>query len=210
MRRPKQFSGLSFPSMKKCSECSRMSECEDTGLSSFAEKLILWDCESFYFTFRRLEEMEKRPVFDGNLEKHIREMRQYEASHRNIPDLTSPLIVNGTLATELALKFLIFKENGAFDCIHDLKMLYENLPEAHKTILTDRLCSQAHQSPETLEFQLTNIAKDFETFRYSFEQQYLGYSNFLLDFIHIVCDYALSFKPEYQDKEENFETEDEQ
>ncbi|MBC5747243.1 hypothetical protein H8Z78_05155 [Dysosmobacter sp. NSJ-60] len=210
MRRPKQFSGLSFLPMKKCSGCSRLDECKGTDLSPFAAKLILWDCESFYFTFKQLEEMEKRPVFDGNLAKHIREMRQYEASHRNIPDLTSPLIVNGTLATELALKFLIYKENGTFDCIHDLKMLYEYLPEPHKTILTDCLCSQAYQSPETLEFQLTNIAKDFETFRYSFEQQYLGYSNFLLDFIRIVCDYALSFKPEYQDKEDDFETEGDQ
>lgn len=206
MGKRKQFTGVPFQLTKKCLECSYSHECQNADTSSFTAKLILLDCEAFYFTFKYLEEIEMRPVFNGNLDEYAEAARQYNETHRLLPDLTPPFVTNGTLATELALKFLIFKENGAFDCIHNLKKLYEKLPEPHKTVLTDRICCQAHQNLQTLDFQLTNIANLFEDFRYCFGKSTLGFSGFLIDFIHIVCNYALSFKSEYEDE---YETEEE-
>ena len=114
----------------------------------------------------------------------------------------SPYIVNGALAAELALKFLIFKENGEFECIHNLQRLFEQLPDCHKTILSNTICEQAHQNEETLNWSLSNIANLFEDFRYSFGKEYLGFSDFFNIFVHIVCDYAIAHKPVYDDSEE--------
>ena len=207
MGKRKQFTGVPFQPMKKCLECSRLNECQNSDSSSFTAKEILIDCEAFYFAFKCLEEIEKRPVLNGNLGEYTETVRGYNEMHKSLPNLTPPFVANGTLAAELALKFLIFKETAAFDCIHNLKKLYEQLPEQHKTVLTDRICSQSHQNIQSLDFQLTNIANHFEDFRYFFGKSALGFSGFLMDFIHIVCDYALSFKPEYKDE---CETEEEQ
>ena len=53
------------------------------------------------------------------------------------------------MAAELALKFLIFKEQGAYECIHNLQRLFEQLPDCHKDALTEILYKQAHQNEET-------------------------------------------------------------
>ena len=46
------------------------------------------------------------------------------------------------------------------------------------------------------EQKLSNL---FEDFRYFYEHSALGYSNFWNDFVHIVCDYALSFQSECEE-----------
>lgn len=99
--------------------------------------------------------------------------------------------MNGVLAAELALKFLIFKEMGSYECIHNLQRLFEQLPYCHKNALTETIYEQAHQNEETLKFNLANISNLFEDFRYSFGKEQLGYTNFFNEFVHIVCEYAI-------------------
>ena len=162
-------------------------------------KEIVVDCEGFYYIFKELEKFEKYPAFDGNIEKHTEEMLAYEKTHDGLPYLTPPLIVNGALAAELALKFLSFKENSEFECTHNLQRLFELLPDCHKTILTEIICKQAHQNEDTLKLNLSNIKNLFEDMRYFFSKESVGYSGFFYDFVHIVCDYAIGQKPEDED-----------
>lgn len=96
-------------------------------------------------------------------------------------------------------KFLIFKEKGEYECGHHLLSLFNQLTEPHRTVLTERICKEAHQNETTLTENLNNISNLFEDFRYFYEHEILGYSNFLNDFIHIVCDYAISMKSEYEE-----------
>ena len=100
-------------------------------------------------------------------------------------------MVNGVLAAELAMKALILENTGSFDCIHDLKILFEALPEPHKTALTKRIKEGAHQNDATLILNLEVIKDFFVEWRYFFEKEALGYSGFLLSFVHIVCDYVI-------------------
>ena len=78
-----------------------------------------------------------------------------------------------------------------------LKKLYEQLPEPHKTRLTNRIFAEAHQNSQTLDMNLSNISNLFEDYRYFFSKASVGFSGFFNDFIHIICNYALSFKSEY-------------
>lgn len=209
MSKRRVFTGIPFQPMQKCLKCEHISQCQSND-NTFTESEILIDCEAFYYVFKYLENIEKRPILDGDIDEFTKAVQSYEEKHKAFPFLTPPLVANGTLAVELALKFLIFKGAGAFDCTHNLKELYGQLPEPHKSTLTNLICTQAHQNSQTLDSCLTNIANLFEEFRYFFEKHTLGFTGFLMEFIHIVCDYALSFKPEYQDKEDDFETEGDQ
>ena len=102
------------------------------------------------------------------------------------------MVTNGVLAAELALKALTLKETGTFDCIHDLDKLFYALPEEHKTALSARIKEESHQNDATLKTNLKIIGDFFQKWRYFFQHESIGYSNFLLEFIHIVCDYALT------------------
>lgn len=197
-KRPKKFTGVPFTPKEKCRNCEHLERCR-IGRNSLTTKEIVIYCEGFYYIFKKKEEFERRPMFDGNVEKYREETFAYEKKHEGVPLLTSPLIVNGALAAELALKFLIFKENDEFECIHNLQLLFEQLPDCHKNPLTEMIYKQAHQNEESLNFNLHNISNLFEVFRYPFERDVVGYSNFFNEFVHIVCDYAISQKPPDED-----------
>ena len=97
---------------------------------------MVLEWESFYYFFKQLEECEKLPTLSENKDKNIEAIDDYIKRREGIPTLTSPLVVNGALAVELALKFLIFKEMGSYECIHNLKCLFEQMPGCHKNALT--------------------------------------------------------------------------
>lgn len=202
MGNPRKFCGTTFTLKKKCEHCPKKDDCIKGDKVSTAKEILI-DCEAFYYVFKELEKFETYPRLDGDVEKHKQDMIEYEEKHKGVPMLTPPLIANGTLAAELALKFLVFKENGEYECGHHLQFLFNQLTEPHKTVLIERICNEAHQNETTLTENLNNISKLFEDFRYFYEHEILGYSNFLNDFIHIVCDYAISLKPEFE--EENYE-----
>ena len=98
----------------------------------FTAKEILIDCEAFYYVFKKLEEFDTYPRLDDDVEKHKQDMIEYEEKHKGVPMLTPPLIANGTLAVELALKFLIFKEKDEYECGHHLHFLFNQLSESFR------------------------------------------------------------------------------
>lgn len=172
----------------RCRNCDKRDNCE------FLEKIqqapfdsfgVVLDCKSFYYTFCELEKTKEsyRHSIDSN------DVNDEGISTK--PFLDPALVVNGVLAAELALKALILEETGLFDCIHDLEKLFNALPEPHKTALTDRLKAGAHQNDATLCANLRIIKDFFVEWRYFFVKEALGYSGFLLSFVHIVCDYVI-------------------
>lgn len=190
-----------FDSWDKCKTCEKKDNCNIIN-KNLTFKIILMGCEGFYYIFKELEKFIHFPTLTGDTEKDKQEILEYEKKHENIPNLNSQMVVNGTLAAELALKSLIFKEKKEFECIHNLKKLFYQLPEPHKSILTDKIYQEAHQNADTMAFSLSNISNLFEKHRYAFEYSSVGYTNFLNVFIHIVCDYAISLKP--KDDAEDF------
>ena len=173
-----------------CQDCVKKPECDflkHLYQNPFDASGVLLDCKAFYIVFCELEKRCRIPF--GDTEK----MKQYheESDAGERPFLTPAMVTNGVLAAELALKALTLKETGTFDCIHDLHNLFYALPEEHKTILTSLIKEQSHQNDVTLKSNLKRIKDFFPQWRYFFEKEYIGYGNFLTEFIHIVCDYAL-------------------
>lgn len=195
MGRTRKFRGRITTLWHKCENCEKRESCMKAD-KDFTAKEILIDCEGFYYVFKKLELFEAYPRLDGNVEKHKQDIAEYEERHKGIPFLTPPLVANGTLAAELALKYLVFKEKGEYECSHQLQFLFNQLVEPHKTVLIERICKEAQQNETTLTENLNNISNLFEDFRYFYEHGTLGYSNFWNSFVHAVCDYALSFRSE--------------
>ena len=200
MSRPRRFTGTSFRPMPQCSSCERLTQCQENQFFVTLDN-ILFDCKGFYHVFKRIEEFDNPPLFDGgDIEAHIEEANLYEERHRNVPCLLMAEAANGALAAELALKYLIFRENQSFDCIHNLKELFYQLPEPHKTVLTDRIYTELCQAAWSLDKNLQQISDIFAHARYSFSRNIgFGFTNFFTGFVHIVCDYALSFSCENSD-----------
>ena len=63
-------------------------------------------------------------------------------------------------------------------------------------MLNSKIFTHAHQDEFVLNKNLEAIANSFEDWRYFFEKDGVGSSNFFNDFVHIVCEYALSLKEE--------------
>ncbi len=175
---------------KKCLKCSKASECDALKFmfqKPFDVSHILLDCKAFYIVFCELEERCCVPFKDQEKMKQYRTLT--ETGKR--PYLVPAMVINGVLAAELALKALTLKETGTFDCIHNLDKLFYALPDVYKEDLSSRIKEKSHQSDVTLKTNLEDISNYFVDWRYSFESEYIGYGNFLLEFIHIVCDYAI-------------------
>lgn len=174
----------------KCYSCDKESDCEylkQLFQKPYDASGISLDCKAFYIVFCELEDRCRIPFDDPT------QMEQYleETDAGKRPYLKPALVTNGVLAAELALKALTLKETGAFDCIHEIDKLFYALPENHKTALSALLKEKAHQNDETLKINLETISNFFVQWRYFFQSEAIGYSNFLLQFIHIVCDYAI-------------------
>lgn len=71
-----------------------------------------------------------------------------------------------------------------------LDELFYALPESHLSDLS--LQEKARQNDATLRLNLETCRDCFREWRSFFESDSLGHSGFLLEFIHIVCDYATS------------------
>ena len=180
---------------KRCQSCDKAADCEFLELlyqKPYDASGVLLDCKAFYIVFCELEERCRVPF--GDPEK----MKQYheETDAGNRPFLTPAMVTNGVLAAELALKALILRETGTFDCIHYLDKLFYALPDNHRDALSSLIKEKAHQNDATLKTNLKIIGDFFHKWRYLFESESVGYSNFLPEFIHIVCDYALGVHDE--------------
>lgn len=148
---------------------------------------VILDCKSFYTVFCELEERCRIPL--DNPEKL--NLHDEETDTEKHPFLTPAMVTNGILAAELALKALTLNETGTFDCIHNINTLFYNLSDVHRKVISSIIKEKAHQNDITLKANLDTISNFFTEWRYFFEKEAIGYSNFLSDFIHIVCDYAI-------------------
>ena len=184
---PKKFE-IKPPQMCQC--------CDNAGDCAFLKQLyekpfdassILLNCKAFYIVFCELEERCRIPY--GDPETMMEKCEETDARKR--PYLDPAMITNGVLAAELALKALTLRETGTFECIHDINKLFYNLPSVHKTALSNLLNMKTCQNDTTLKKNLEIISNFFQKWRYFFEYDSIGYSGFLLAFIHIVCDYAI-------------------
>lgn len=194
MSRPRVFSGAHFVPKQKCSTCNRLSQCQANQFSATLDD-ILFDCKGFYYVFSRIEKFDRYPFFSGeDMKMHLDEVKQYEEKHKGVPCLLMAQAANGALAVELALKYFHFKENHSFSCIHNIKVLFNDLPEPHKSALTSKIHVELCQNTDSLEKSLERISGIFEHARYSFSHnEGFGFTSFFTGFVHIVCDYALSF-----------------
>lgn len=189
-----KFVGTHFATMAECQDCNNRENCKN-GDAAGDLNYIIFDLEGFFYLAKRIETFMMYPKLDGDLEKYRQDMIEYKKKHEGIPDLIPQFVVNGAFAAELALKAITFKERREFEYCHNLHRLFYQLPEPHKTVLIEKICRELHQNEETLSISLKNIADLFENFRYCFEHRVVGFSNFFNDFIHIICDYAISLKP---------------
>ena len=179
---------------KICQSCDKAANCEFLKLlhqKPFDASGVLLDCKAFYIVFCELEERCRIP---DDPEKKKQYHEESDAGKR--PFLTPAMVTNGVLAAELALKALTLREPGTFDCIHDLDKLFYALPDNHRNALSSLIKEKAHQNDVTLKTNLETISNFFQEWRYFFQRESIGYSNFLTEFIHIVCDYALGVHDE--------------
>ena len=188
IKQPKKYE---IKQPKRCQSCEKAADCDFLKLlfqKPYDASGVLLDCKAFYIVFCELEERCRVPF--GDTEK----MKQYheETDAGNRPFLTPAMVTNGVLAAELALKALILRETGTFDCIHYLDKLFYSLPDNHREALSSVIKEKAHQNDATLKSNLETISNFFQEWRYFFQRESIGYSNFLLEFIHIVCDYAIA------------------
>ena len=187
---------------KRCQSCDNAADCDFLKLlfqKPYDASGVLLDCKAFYIVFCELEERCRIPD-DPEEEKRYHE--ESDAGRR--PYLTPAMVTNGVLAAELALKALILREAGTFDCIHDLDKLFYALPEEHRETLSSLIKEKSHQNDATLKTNLKTIGNFFQEWRYFYESESMGYSNFLTEFIHIICDYAIATieNGEINDKQE--------
>ena len=175
---------------KRCQSCEKTADCEFLKLlfqKPYDASGVLLDCKAFYIVFCELEERCRIP---DDPEEKKRYHEKSDAGKR--PFLTPAMVTNGVLAAELALKALSLKETGTFDCIHDLDKLFYALPEVHKTALSSLIKEKSCQNDATLKKNLETISLFFHKWRYFFQHETIGYTNFMTEFIHIVCDYAIA------------------
>lgn len=176
---------------KQCQRCDKASDCDYLKLlfqKPFDASGVLLGCKAFYTVFCELEERCRVPFGDPE------NMKQYheDSNAGKRPFLDPAMVTNGVLAAELALKSLTLKETGTFDCIHDLSKLFYALPDKHREALSSLIKEKTHQNDASLKVNLEAISNFFVGWRYFFESESKGYSNFLPEFIHVVCDYAIA------------------
>ena len=175
---------------KKCQTCEKSADCEFLKLlfqKPYDVSGVLQDCKAFYIVFCELEERCRIPDVPEEKKRY-----HEESDAGKLPFLTPAMVTNGVLAAELALKALTLKETGTFDRIHDLDKLFYALPEEHKNALSSLIKEKSCQNDVTLKTNLETIGSFFQEWRYFFQYEAIGYSNFMLEFIHIVCDYAIA------------------
>ena len=168
---------------EECIECKKKEICQEQN-KVIMQNYILHHCESFYNVYMLLT----------NIEKNYRENLFESINNNKYFNTLFPKVVNGDLAVEYALKYLIFKENKKFRCIHNLEQLFDDLSEEHKSNLIKIIKKNAHQNEETLRQNLKRISNVFIDFRYPFDLEAVGISNFFDDFVKSVCEYVLQFK----------------
>lgn len=158
-------------------------------------KIIAHECEAFYKVFLDIEahilpfwENVKHGIFE---EEALEEKTLYGI----------PYVVNGSFAAELAIKYLLETANIDYcqgNKGHDLRYLFDLLLLNKKSIKEDReaiislLCSDGHQTLETLKQNISAWHDCYNRHRYLYSYGSAGTNQLFPKFVHAVCDYAIS------------------
>lgn len=67
----RKFTGVPFIPKPKCAACEHLEQCTNSN-NSMTIKLMVLECESFYYLYKQLEEFEKMPTLCESLEKFRR------------------------------------------------------------------------------------------------------------------------------------------
>lgn len=109
--------------------------------------------------------------------------------------LFMPCIVNGALVAELALKYISYLIKNTFILTHDLKMLFDDLPQKQKEQLELELGKFERIKGRSLYDGIDLLRSNFEKFRYEFEfKESYEVDIFFKAFVCTICNYALSLK----------------
>lgn len=161
--------------------CSDINKCDES-MKRITRDSILDECEGFYKVFKQL-----LPICF--LKTDIAEigLKQFKENHK----YSAPCMVNGALAAELALKYLIFRDTFTFATCHSLSNLYEMIPAKDKNAL-DTLLSKGERLPDkTVQESIIDLKDHFVEWRYSYE--YLpSMTIFFKTFVCTVCDYVIN------------------
>lgn len=87
-----------------------------------------------------------------------------------VDDYTIPWIVNGALACEIGMKYILAQNKMEVPKMHLLHELYNKLPDTHRAEISDRLFS-AYPTYEMEQFnqEILLLSNAFCEFRYSYE-----------------------------------------
>lgn len=148
--------------------------------------IILQECVAFYDVFKGLE---KRLKNNGMIE--------ILPEHNNPTLLEVPYIVNGAFACELALKYLLIKNQISF-CIsakgHNLEYLFNLLPFSIKQSLKTKLKIAGNINETELAENIHLHADSFNQWRYMFanKSNNMHYNKFFGIFVNQLCSFVLS------------------
>ena len=176
---------------ERCEDCPN--PCSDEDYIDSAANAMLAECRSFYYLYKRLEEKMQIPPFTGDQDTFIEAARARARELSELPDLLVPKVVNGSIACEIALKYLILKQSGAVDPVHRFDVLFNLLPQNYRDALLDKIYNELSQDEKTFNENLKKISNSFIDWRYAYERNVISIGNFFNDFVTIVCEYALSF-----------------
>lgn len=90
MSSKRKFTGVPFTPKPKCAACEHLEQCRNSD-NSLTIKIMVVECESFYYLFKQLEEFEKLPILGENEEKIKKllmiirnDTRAFHRSHRRL------------------------------------------------------------------------------------------------------------------------------
>lgn len=195
---PAEYSTLdSQPSFKTCSECPERVACAQRNWADAPGALVA--SRSFYYVFKRLSKIDQWPQFNEDEGAYRKAVEAFEIGGESTPLFILPIVVNGSISAELALKSLLLFRTGAYPKGHNLEKLFNALADADRVPLSKAIKTKAHQNDDTLQLNLEQIANSFVDWRYYFERQSIEITGFFNQFIEIVCEYADSVIGDFAD-----------
>lgn len=163
-----------------CEECQN---CPNKSID-ITTALLRQECIAFYDVFKHLEQ---HLECSGIVEKSL--------AHDMPTLILVPYVVNGAFACELALKYVLINNKLSFRLAdgHNLKYLFDLLPQNVQIELKDRLKTAANIDDEKLEENIELLSHSFVQWRYYFSNIEKGIcqSSFFGILVNELCAYIL-------------------
>lgn len=169
-----------------CTACAGNSDCV---LQTSHQILVA--SKGFFYTYELLLKDSAYPWFVRSQEERARRLRE-SVDKLDQPSLLHAIVVNGSMATELALKYLTYRDAREFVQTHRLDLLLNNLPSKDRQEILSRLEKRAGMSEEVCEKAIAIFSNAFTEARYFFSPgNNKGISFLFDDFVRVVHEYAI-------------------